>query len=40
MDYTMKQYEESAQFIRSRLGDFVPRAAIDRKSTRLNSSHS
>ncbi len=28
MDYTMKQYEESAQFIRSRLGDFVPRAAM------------
>ena len=28
MDYTMKQYEESAQFIRSRLGDFVPKVAM------------
>ena len=29
MDYTMEQYEASAQMIRERLGDFVPR---DRKS--------
>ena len=28
MDYTMEQYEASAQMIRERLGDFVPRVAM------------
>ena len=28
MDYTMEQYRESAQAIRSRLGDFVPKVAM------------
>ena len=28
MDYTMEQYRASAQAIRERLGDFVPKAAM------------
>ena len=28
MEFTSKQYEESAQFLRGRLGEFVPRAAM------------